>query len=242
MNTSITSGVIPEQKEQCVRVVSDAARKGAGMAIDELAELGTFNTAKMQRVLAQGNKLAAAIIAVVMEKAKEKIVELADDIIGCLKKISGDKEVIIGATDGKETLVCAGDIFSSIDPNFIKWGCDAKEKPTPKTSVEMYEIIEDATYQHIFGGFGQNLDRLCFTQAQIRLFAKDHKDCFCKEGLGTFLLFKVEAKKGGEQDEYLVARVRLFSVGYLVLQVERFSPETVHRAKDHYLVIIPKLT
>lgn len=236
MKTSITSSVTPEQKEQCVRVVSDAARKGAGMAIDELVEAGIINKAKLQRVMAQGDKMATVVASVV----KERIVKLAD-ITGCLKRILDNEDIVIGPTDGTKILACAKDVFSCIKPNFISLDCGAAEEPTAETRVEVYQMIESATVQHIFGGFGQNLNRLCFTQAQVTRFTKDHKNLFCNEEHGTLFLFKTKAQKEKEQDEFFVAHVRLFSVGYFVADVLCFSSEIVRRAPDGYRVVVPEL-
>lgn len=234
MKTSITSSVRQGQKEQCIRVICDAVRKGAGMVIDELTEADGINAAKLQRVVAQGDNLASAVIAVV----KEKVTELSQTV-GPLKQISGNTEIIIGSTDGTETRAHAIDVFSVISSSFTGWGCDVKEEPTEPTRVEVYKMIADAAFQHMFGCFGQNLAQMCLTQGQIKRFTKDHKNWFCNEGHGTFFLFQVKRNEG--KSELFVANARLFSVGYFVANVQKFSSNTVHRASGGYRIVIPLL-
>jgi hypothetical protein len=86
----------------------------------------------------------------------------------CLKLISGNEPLVLDPTDGQETLARAADVFRYIDSNFANWNCDVPGPPAKETSVQIYEMVRDSTFQEMFGGFGVALDRLALTQAQIK--------------------------------------------------------------------------
>jgi len=110
-----------------------------------------------------------------------------------LKLISGGTEIVVGETDGTDTIAGAGKLFTwSVDPNFVKYGTNVKGRPTKKARVQVFETIKDGTFAQIFGGFGENLDRLCLSQSQIIRFVKDDREWLCRNVRnGTFFLFKV---------------------------------------------------
>jgi hypothetical protein len=219
MNTSITSKKVAGQKEQVVRVVTDAVRKGMGMGVDKLSDSGVLNTSNLQRVLAQGDALASKLVAT----ALDFIAELAENIIGYLKLISGAETITIGKTDGKGTIARAKDLFTGwLDSDFVNYGTDVKGKPTEEMPVRVYEMTKDGTFSQVFGGFGENLDRLCLSQDQIIRFVKDHKKWLRTDGYATFFLFKVGT-------EYFVAFVR-WRVGQLRVYAFRFSHGSVWHA------------
>ena len=226
MKTSITSG----QKEQVVRVVTDAVRKGMETTVNDLVKNGVIHTSNLQRVLAQGNALVEHLVT----EAKTKMIELAEQIAGYLKLISGDEKIIIGATDGQGTIAQAKDAFSGyIDPDFRNYKTDVKGQPTKETPVQVLEQIKDGTFAQIFGGFGENLDRLCLTQGQIIRFVKDNEKWLRADGYGTFFLFKVNG-------EFFVADVRRYSDG-LRVYVRRLSDDRVWGAEDRPQVVVPQL-
>jgi len=134
-------------------------------------------------------------------------------IVGHLKLISGDTEIVIGETDGTDTIANASDVFTGrIDPDFVNYGTNVKGQPTKKTKVQVFEVIKDGTFIQTFGGFGENLDRLCLTQNQIKLFVKDHSKWLLKNGYGTFFLFK-------EKGEYFVIGVYLGDGGFRAIML-----------------------
>lgn len=149
----ITSG----QKEQCVTVIKDVARKGGEEAITELADSGTINESNFQRILGLGNKLAPKIKAFV----KEQLAELVENIAGYVRLISGAVTLALEPTDGTETIAKANEVFTwGIDGDFRNWGCDVKAEPTKKQNVVVHEMIKDGTFAQIFNGLGDNLNEL----------------------------------------------------------------------------------
>jgi len=223
----VTSG----QKNQLVQLITDNTKKGAKMTVDDLVETGVLNPDNFQKVLAQGGQVASSIVAT----AKEKIAGLVENMVsGCLKYISAGKVLVLGPTDGKETIAQAGETFPSyIDSDFKGWGLDVSSTPTKKTKVQVYEMVKDGTFAHLFGSFGENVDRLCLTQAQIKQFCMKHADWLRADGYGTFFLFKVNG-------EYFVADVYVLSGG-LYVSVYRFSHDDVWHAESQLRIVVPQL-
>jgi hypothetical protein len=149
----------------------------------------------------------------------------------CLKLISGNEPLMLGPTDGQETLARAADVFRYIDSNFANWNCDVPGPPAKETSVQVYEMVRDSAFQELFGGFGVALDRLALTQAQIKQFVKRYPDWLKKGGNGTFFLFNAG-------DEFFVAAMYLFSDGRLGARVRRLTLERVLRAKKRHRLVL----
>jgi hypothetical protein len=148
-----------------------------------------------------------------------------------LRLISGTRPLVLGPTDGRETLACATETFRYIDSNFKHWSCDVVGPPTMESPVQVYEMIRDSTFQEMFGSLGVALDRLILTQAQITQFVKRYPDWLKKGGNGTFFLFKVG-------DEFFVAALYRFSDGRFGARVRRLSLDRLFRAtKRHRLVL-----
>ena len=231
MPTSITSQqqISLGQKNNIVQLIAEAARNAAGATIDELAESGVLNKTNLQRILAQGDQVAAAAI----EAVRAKLADLAESIVDRLKLISGAKKIVLKPTNGKETIYKAKDTFGWIDGDFRSYGCDVKSEPSEEMPVQVYEMIKDGTFQQIFGGFGENLDRLCLTQPQIIQFVKDHSDMLRTDGYGTFFLFKVES-------EFFVADVRRDG-GCWRVNACRLSDGGVWRAEVRHRFVVPQL-
>jgi hypothetical protein len=153
-----------------------------------------------------------------------------------IKPISAGKRVVIGATQGTETLASANDVFSSISPDFKKWGCDIVEQATPEVTVLVYEQIEDATYPQIFGSVDQSFDHLVLTTSQIKSFVVNHAKDYLLEAEWTCFrfLFKVE-------DEFFVADVRVLLGGNRDVRVTRFLGGSIRHAEYHHRIVVPEL-
>lgn len=226
-DTEVTDGQI----ETCVTLVTDATRKGTGTALRELARNGVLNKQNIERVRARGNEIVAAISALV----KEKFAEIADNIAGIVKLISGAETLELDETDGKETIAKAKDTFPGwIDGDFKEYGCDVKSEPTKKTQVTVHEMIKDGTFAQIFGGMSDDLDSLCLTQPQITQFVQKHRKWLRTDGYGTFFLFKV-----GE--EFFVAYVIFDDDGQLWVFASRFSYDDVWSAESGHRLVVPQL-
>jgi len=224
--------ITSERIEQAVGVVSSAARKAAQAAIDDLVERGVLTGENFQRILAQGDKVVASVTLTVTQL----LVDLAENLVGRLKLISGSKEIILKPTNGREMIGRAKSIFRGyIDSDFENYGCNVEGKPTTETPVQVYEMIKDGNFAQIFGGFGENLDRLCLSQEQIIDFITYNRDWLRTEGYGTFFLFKVG-------DEFFVAFVYVDSDGHLNVNVGRLSYDYVWYAECRHRFVIPQLT
>ncbi len=158
-------------------------------------------------------------------------------VVGCLKLISGGKRVVIGRTNGTETLASATDMFSYISPDFKNWGCDKDEQETPEMAVSVYEQIEDATYPKIFGDIDQNLDHLVLTTPQIKNFLMNHaKDYFLQTEEWT--CFRFLFKLG---NEFFVADVRVLADGDRAMRVFRFLDGSVRHAQYRHRIVVPQI-
>ena len=153
-----------------------------------------------------------------------------------IKLISAGKRVVIGATQGTETLASANDVFSSISSDFKNWGCDKVEPATPDVAVLVYEQIEDATYPKIFGSLNQNLDRLTLTTPQIKNFVVNHAKDYLLDAEWTCFrfLFKVGS-------ELFIADVRVLSDGNRDVRVTRFLDGSVRHAEYRHRIVVPQL-
>ena len=222
---------IDRQKAKLVKIVTDAVRKGTGTVVENLLVQGILNKDNLQKVIGNGNKISATVLTALTTV----IAELAEDTIGCLKLISGERTIVISATSGLETLANAQDVFTGgIDPNFKKWGCDVLDKPTAEQPVKVYEMVVDGNFRKIFSGFGENLDRLCLTQHQIKAFARDHRDELRVNQNANLSLFKVGT-------EFFVSNVRMLFCGDLKDDAYQFSDTYVWDAEYRHRVVVPQL-
>ena len=232
----VTSG----QKKLAVDTICVATSKSVKTVIGELSKAGVVHAGNFQRILSQGDKLALAI----GDFAKAKLIELAEHKVGPLKQIFLDKEITISETDGKTNIPSAKSVFTSaIDSNFKNFGLDIPSKPTGKTKVEMFELVEDSNFNGMFGAFGQNLYRLCFEESQVVKFAEEHPDLFREDDCGTVFLIKKERQPNDPPDkkkEFFVADVYRDSGG-LSVNVDRLSYGFVWSAGHGDQIVVPQL-
>jgi len=225
---SSSSEVSEGQFEVCVRLVVDATRKATGVVLRELIESGVLTKQNIERVRARGDQ----VVAKITQTVKETFAEIAENIVGLVKLISGAATLELDATDGQETLANAQDTFAGwIDPNFKGYGCDVESGPTKKIPVSVYEMTSDGTFDQIFHGLSVDLDCLCLTQPQIINFVKKW---LRPENCQTFFLFKVK-------DEFFVASVYWHYARELRLIVHRFSSNYVWLARDRCRLVVPQL-
>jgi hypothetical protein len=222
--TMITSG----QKEGIVNTAVAAARKATEEVVDELSVTGVLHAGNQQRVQAQGDRLGAAVKAAV----KKTLADLAENIVGCLRRIFSERIIEIPETDGTDTLAGATDVFTGGIYSAVP---RKPGKPTMKTSLSVWEMILDAMFRTIFGGFGENLRRLCWQESQIVAFCRIHHDLLRTDGYATFFLFE------GEDGGFFVADVRVYGGGRLGLRVGPLGRDGVWRAKSRRRVVVPQL-
>jgi hypothetical protein len=138
-----------------------------------------------------------------------------------LNLISGDELLMLDPTDGQETLAQATDVFRYIDRNFEDWKCNRVGRATKETQVQVYEMVRDATFQEMFGGFAAAVSRLTLTQAQIKQFVRRYPDWLKKGGNGTFFLFKVDTQFLSQP--YIYSPMAVLACVYVALRLSAFS-------------------
>jgi len=133
-------------------------------------------------------------------------------------------------------------IFSlgGVDSDFADWGTDVPGEAKPETQFEVFEQDGNGTFAQIFGAFGVDLDKLCWSQDQIITFVESHANLLHPKGWATFFLFRV-----GE--ELFVAHVyrRNAAVGtlrQLEAYVSRLSCGHVWSAKYRHRFVVPQQT
>jgi hypothetical protein len=153
-----------------------------------------------------------------------------------LKCISKGKKIILGPTDGKETIAKAKDIFPIlIDLYFKNWGLNTPGVSTKKTMVRIYEVIRDGTFNDFFGSFGENLDCLCLGQSQVVKFCKKYLDQF-NDVSHTLFLFKTNLKT---DFKFFVAQVYKDHNGILV-RVHHLLHERIWHPDERLRIIVPR--
>ncbi len=219
-----------EQIEKAVDVIEAAAKKGGKEAITELVASGDLNSGNFQHgVLTQGDKIATAVKAAV----QIILAEIAQNVGSRLKRLFPERILELSENDGRETLAESTDVFTAGIYGAAKRGpCS----PTWKTPLSVYEMIKDGTYKQIFGGFGENLKRLCLTESQIVIFCRDPRNLkyLRSEGYGTFFLFE------GEHGGFSVADVRVYDVG-LNLRVYPLELDRMWHPRYQPRVVVPQL-
>ena len=216
-----------KQKKDVMDRIAKAAHKGAKIALNKFGK--RLDKPAFQRM--QADEKLTSSVAELVEELIAKSIEFKTSHLTC---ISFGKNIVIDETDGTETIAQAKDVFPSyIDSDFKNWNLDVPSAPTKKTKTQVFEMIKDGTFAQIFGSFGENLDRLCLTQGQIKVFCRDHADWLRTDGYGTFFLFKVG-------NEYFVAGVSRGSGG-LGVDVDRLSDDGVWDAEFQRRLVVPQL-
>jgi len=145
-----------------------------------------------------------------------------------LKCISDGEQIVIGATSGK-TIASAKDVFIwGIDPDFGCRNLNVPGKTTPKTPVQVYEVVGSGDLKTIFAG--KDLNNLYLEQEQIIAFVRGHKKWLCKGGYATFFV-----------NELFVAIVCLSDNSEPHVSYERLSRSNVsYSGPQRRRVVLPK--
>ncbi len=150
-----------------------------------------------------------------------------------LHRLYDDEKIMIGATNGQETMARAKNVFTGyLDPDFKNWGTDAAGRPTQQTGVAVYELRQNATFNQMFRSLGDP-NTLIWEQSQIIKFCQEYRNRLRQEGYATFFLFKFS-------DEFFVARVNV-DAGKLEAPVHRFDGGHVWSADGRLQVVVPQL-
>jgi hypothetical protein len=154
-----------------------------------------------------------------------------------LRRLYENEEILVGATNGEETIANSSDLFSGyLDPDFKKWGTNKSSRvSTEIVPAEIYELHKNATFQQMFDFPDRDTNSLCWEQGQIINFCRDHLDKLHPKGFANLFLFKVEGHEGP-----LVADVRSDAGGLEVI-VSRFGRGSVWYAEGRDRVVVPQL-
>ncbi len=105
------------------------------------------------------------------------------------------EDLFVDSCDGSEFIFGSSDVFEvSIDSNFKKWGIDKPSEATEKRSVSLYRLRFPAILSQMFSSLGVDLDKLCFTQHQIKLICKNLINSLNANDKSNFFLTKVGEK------------------------------------------------
>ena len=159
-----------------------------------------------------------------------------------LRKIT---EGVLGATTGERTLAKAGELFSaSLDSDFAYWGTDVVGPATEEAPFEVFEMVKDGTFEQVFGAFGVDRKKLCWSQDQITTFVEAHESLLHPDGWATFFLFSVKLEEGTEnehEEEFFVVDVCRRDVGQLRADAYRLSNDFVWLAESRNRFVVPQL-
>jgi hypothetical protein len=177
---------------------------------------------------------------------KEEIVNDKKDTVydGITQRLYADEEIIIGATDGKETISRAIDVFWFIDDDFQHWGLDLPGDPTPPTLTDIRELAENGSSPKVYKSLG-DLDRLYVQQSQVKKFCRELFSKLRTEGCDTLFLLK-KGKDGVLRDRsnLYLASVNMHETNNdvkLMIFAHRFLFDGERDAKFKHRYVVPKL-
>lgn len=151
-----------------------------------------------------------------------------------LKLISAGHSLILDACDGSEIIAGSSDMFEAgVDSDFVKWSANELGAPTLEMPVEVHEMVKNRTFTQVFGSLSSDINKLCFTQAQINGFVRKYKSWLRTDGYGTFFLFK-------SHGHFFVADVCVDSDGRLGVHVLRFEEGFVWNAEGRRHLVVPQ--
>ena len=152
-----------------------------------------------------------------------------------LIEIYHEEEIFIDGCGGdiESGLHCASNLFTGyLSSNLKDWNLINPQQKTEKAKVKIFEIRKDGNYMTLFKSFNIDLEKLCMTQSQIRIFCQNQKEKLRTDGYGTFFLFK-------EGNVFFVAYVYFGEGGRLRLNVRKFRYDCVWCASYRHRLVVP---
>jgi len=138
-------------------------------------------------------------------------------------------------TNGREgTLADATYTFAKIDSEFKNLAADEMGGVVGATSVVVWEMIKDGTFQILFGSLNSDLRKSCLKQNQIIRFVRKYYDWLGSRGSLTFFLLQ---SKGN----FFVVRVGFCFNGSLSVSFRGLEYNYVWRSKDRHRFVVPFL-
>ncbi len=156
-----------------------------------------------------------------------------------LRLVPGAESLVIPAINDIRFIAERSDLFQGwIDSDFKNYGLALKQVPTVATKGQVLEQVKDGKFGNIYTIPNCSLESLCFTQAQVALFVKEHKNWLRTGGYGTFFLFK---EKVDGKDKFFVACVYFGDRGQLSVGVYSVSRDFLCYAECLHRFVIPQL-
>lgn len=150
-----------------------------------------------------------------------------------LRRIFDGQDLIISKCSGKRTIAQSGNVFSGyLDLGFKQ--LDVKDRKTPKTKIEVFRVVKNATFDTMFRSLGRALNTLVFTQDQVITFVEEHRDRLQTGGSTNFFLLN-------KDERFFVASVYLRGGGGLEVRLFDFVRDGVWNADDRLRVVVPQL-
>ena len=151
-------------------------------------------------------------------------------------KLFSEESMVIEPCDGTEILLEAKEVFAGgicNQDDFRKWNLVNPVDATKETVVQVYEtIVDEASYLKVFDSLSQDLNKLCLSQHQIKIFCKKYPN-WLSPNEKTYFLFK-------SVNEFFVAKVDFFE-GRLTIHPRRLMVKEVHDYVKSVHVVVPQL-
>jgi hypothetical protein len=123
-----------------------------------------------------------------------------------LEEVFLKQKLGLPATDGSVNLKNSGLFGKCLDPDYINWDLNKKQKATKAQGIKAYRLMADVRFKKMFAFFNKNIDELCLTQNQIVDYCEKYKN-HLKSCRSVFVPFK-------ENREYFIANVYLVDEKY----------------------------
>jgi hypothetical protein len=149
-----------------------------------------------------------------------------------LRPFNSEQNLIINRCDGSEIIAGSDELFNGIDSDFVNWGANERGVATSKTSVEMYELIKNATLAQMFGLISSDVNELCLTQHQIKNFIRKYRNWLWTDGCPVLVLFK-------SNNQFFVAHFKLYPNSYFCASLIRFGDDADYWNRCR--IVVPKL-
>lgn len=154
------------------------------------------------------------------------------------------KNLVIANFDGRRLIYTASDVFkASIDKAFTKWGLNRIGVATPITSVNVFELIDDAKFIDLFGFLPGPWRQKYLSQNQIVEFCENFPE-WLRQGFTTMFLCKINETEDVDElnpgDNLVVVDVGVNPDG-LHIYVSHLDDKHMWSGACHRHVVVPVL-
>ncbi len=104
-----------------------------------------------------------------------------------LCQLPGAERIVVGACDGTKQILNGGDVFAGGIYARLLSGLSQEAMPTLDKSVSVSQMVEDATFQVMFGSLATSY---LPSDAQATKFIEEQKEWLLTNGWSTFIPFQ----------------------------------------------------